>query len=120
MIMKMKYIVVACLILAILTIGAASASQNMTCDDAAVDDGAGDAVSLANDVDAVAEDDCLGDGSEKTDVDHYVNIPDKVRVDSEYDSIDVWVYNESARPLVDTGMKTPPSMLVRLVEIQYL
>ena len=96
MVMKMKYIVVACLILAILTIGAASASQNMTCDDVAVDDGAGDAVSLANDVDAVAEDDCLGDGSEKTDVDHYVNIPDKVRVDSEYDSIDVWVYNESA------------------------
>ena len=95
MVMKMKYIVVACLILSILTIGAASASQNMTCDDAAVDD-AGDAVSLANDVDAVAEDDCLGDGSEKTDVDHYVNIPDKVRVDSEYDSIDVWVYNESA------------------------
>ena len=47
-------------------------------------------------MDAVAEDDCLGDGSEKTDVDHYVNIPDKVRVDSEYDSIDVWVYNESA------------------------
>ena len=53
MVMKMKYIVVACLILAILTIGAASASQNMTCDDVAVDDGAGDAVSLANDVDDV-------------------------------------------------------------------
>ena len=93
--MKMQYLLIVGLILAILTIGAAGASQDA--DELAVDDDAGDVVSLADDEDVIAEDSGDDTIGEKEDPDFHVDFPeDDVGIDDKYASIDVKVLDSTA------------------------
>ena len=89
--MKVKYLIVVGLLLAILTIGAASASQDA--DALAVNDDAGDAVSQADDMEVIAGDDSGGGPEdERNETDNYVYIPEDVGVDDDESSINVDIY----------------------------
>ena len=76
--MKIRYLVLVSLMLAILTIGAASASYDA--DTLAVDDDAGDAVSQADDIDVIAEGDDSGNG-ERAETDNYIDLEDGDELD---------------------------------------
>jgi len=93
--MKIKHLIIVSLILAIITIGAASAADDS--DALAVEDDTGDTVSQVDEVDVVAEGEGsdepvdLGDGleNEKKDLDMYVDIPNDVAFNDEDAIIDL-------------------------------
>ena len=92
--MKIKYLILVSLILAIITIGAVSAADNA--DALAADNDAGDAISQVDEEDVVADGENLGDEpTEDTqkEVNKYVDIPEKAMVDGEY-GITVTVYDQ--------------------------
>ena len=93
--MKIKYLIIVSLILAIITIGAVSAADDA--DALAVEDDTGDTVSQVDEVDVVAEgegsDELVdpGDGleNEKKDLEMYVDIPNDVAFNNEDAIIDL-------------------------------
>ena len=93
--MKIKYLVLVSLILAILTIGAASASYDA--DTLAVDDNAGDAISQDDNTDVAGQDgEEPGDdpADERSEVNREFEDYDRnVRVDEEEASIDIQVFS---------------------------
>ena len=92
-IMKIKYLILVSLMLAILTFGAASASYDA--DTIAVDDDAGDAISQADDIDVAGQDgdDSLG---EKSEVDYELENTDGdyVPVNDQNASIGIEINNQ--------------------------
>lgn len=95
--MKIKHLIIVGLILAILTIGAVSASEDA--DNLAVEDD-GDALAV-DDADAIAADeegsgeDTLADPEDtRSEADKYVYIPEEVSADNEEESIIMRVYDQ--------------------------
>ena len=84
--MKLKYLIIASLILAILTISAASAAENVTSDDQLA---VGDEVDVQE---AAQEEDVLSDSPKKSDF--RVEFTEIAAVNSDYDVIDIYEQTE--------------------------
>ena len=95
--MKIKYLILVSLILAIITIGAVSAADNA--DALAADDDTGDAISQVDEEDVVADGENPGDEptiDEKIESEYTVDINDGDELDAGEDSIGVEIENHDA------------------------